>query len=68
MKSTIRISNNGNTIRATGASANDLFKALTEGISTNNRSLCCGAAAVKYPFGHVCSKCKRTCELLVVNG
>ena len=30
MKTTIRISNNGNTIRATGAAANELLKALTE--------------------------------------
>lgn len=30
MKSSIKISNNGNTIRFTGAAANEMFKALTK--------------------------------------
>lgn len=62
MKSTIRISNNGNTIRATGSAANELFKDLTEGISVAKKSACCNADVKKIPMGYICTKCTLTCE------
>jgi hypothetical protein len=37
MKSSITISNDGNTIRATGSAANELFKAMTEPLKSQAR-------------------------------